>query len=58
MAKSFPREYQTMERVAYLDLTDVHTVWLWLLEQEVLFDESRKWTPGDWALCFNGTFFR
>lgn len=57
MDKSFLYEYETMECVAHLVLTDVHTVWLRLLKQEVLFDESRKWTPGDWAFCFNGTFF-
>ena len=58
MDESFPHERQTMERAAHSVFTDVHIVWLWLLEQEVLFDESRKWTPGDWAFCFNRTFFR
>lgn len=56
--KSFPCERWTMELVAYFILTDVHTVWLRLLEQEVPFDESRKWTPGERVFCFNGTFFQ
>lgn len=55
--KSFLCERQTMERVAHSVLTDVHAALVWLLEQEVLFDESRKWTPGGWAFCFNGAFF-
>lgn len=57
MAKAFPCEYQTMKRVFHSVLTDVHIAWLQLLQQEVLFDESRKWTPGDCSFCFNGTFF-
>lgn len=58
MVKAFPREYQTMKRVFHSVLTDVHIAWFQLLQQEVLSDESRKWTPGDRSFCFNGTFFR
>ena len=54
----FPRTSKTMGHIALPYLTDGPCVWGRLWEQEVAFDEVRKWTPGVWvSVPFNGTFF-